>query len=244
MIPEISPEELCAALDCVADDVLQRGNGHGPPIDALAIAKSLALTVVWDDRQSGRARRATIGGSAGIASIFVRHDPRPEREQWAVAHEIGEALAERVFGQLGIDPEEAPRAAREQVANALAGRILLPRDWFGVDAADCRWDLLALKDRYTSASHELIARRMLDFSTPVIIAVYDQNRLSWRKSNTGSRTPRPSPQEVEGRRQAYESGRTIAIAGPPSIRVWPIHEPSWKREIVRVEIDEFGEACG
>jgi predicted transcriptional regulator len=242
MIPEISQEELSAALDSVAADVIQRIALEGSAVDAVAVARSLGLTVVWDDHQSSRARRATIGGGEGIASIFVRHDPRPEREQWAVAHEVGESLAEKVFVQLGIDPQEAPRGAREQIANAIAGRILLPREWFGADADACGWDLIELKERYATASHELIARRMLDFSTPVIIAVYDQNRLSWRKSNAGNRAPKPSSQEIECRLRASETGKPVSMAGPPSIRVWPIHEPQWKREIVRVEIDEFADA--
>jgi hypothetical protein len=241
MLPEIPHEELAAALDSVAIEAIQRVAIDGPPVDAVAIARGLGLTVVWDDKQAGRARRANVGGGAGIASIFVRHDPRPEREQWAVAHEIGESLAEQVFRQLGIEPEDAPRQAREQVANGIAGRLLLPRDWFGADAAACGWDLLELKERYATASHELIARRMLDFSTPVIVGVYDQNRLVWRKTNAGNRVPKPSVQEFECRQQAHETGKVVSVSGPPAVGVWPIHEKDWKREIVRVEIDEFGQ---
>lgn len=236
---EIPQEELSAALDAVAGDALQQTATNGPPIDAVAIAKALGLIVAWDDRQAGRARRAVLGG-AGIASIFVRHDPRPERQQWAVAHEIGESLAERVFRQLGVNPHDAPRQAREQIANGIAGRLLLPRDWFAADAASCRWDLFELKEKYATASHELIARRMLDFSTPVIIGVYDQNRVTWRKSNCGGRAGKPSEQELECRGQAHESSEFVSASGPPTIRVWPIHEPAWKREVVRVELDEFG----
>jgi Zn-dependent peptidase ImmA (M78 family) len=241
MLPDIHPEELSATLDSVALEALQRAAVDNPPIDAVAIAKALGLTVAWDDRQTGRARRAAIGGAAA-ASIFLRHDPRPEREQWAVAHEIGESLCEQVFRQLGIDPQTAPRQAREQIANGIAGRLLLPRDWFANDAAACGWDLFALKEQYSNASHELIARRMLDFSTPVIVGVYDQNRVNWRKANSGSRVPKSSPQEIECRRTAHETGEVASTSGPPTIRAWPIHEAMWKREIVRVELDEFADS--
>ncbi len=119
---------------------------------------------------------------------------------------------------------EAPPRARETVANGLASRLLLPRDWIAVDAAECDWDLIAIKDRYATASHELIARRMLDFQPPVIISVYDQNRLTWRKSNTRWRLPKPCPLEIGCRRRSHDSGMAVYEDGPPVIRAWPIHE--------------------
>ncbi|MEA1952135.1 MAG: ImmA/IrrE family metallo-endopeptidase, partial [Planctomycetota bacterium] len=73
-------------------------------------------------------------------SILLRPDPRAERRQWAVAHEIGEHVAWRVFGRLGVDPREAGPDSRESVANQLAGRLLLPGEWFEADAVACGWD--------------------------------------------------------------------------------------------------------
>src|SRR5262249_33886889 len=144
-----------------------------PPIDVMCVANQLGLAVAWDDRQAGRARLVALAGAAKLApSIFVRHDVRTERQQWAVAHEIGEALSEKIFGQLGVDPSAAPRQAREIVANRIAAAILLPRDSFVADGAALGWDLLALKQRYCTASHELIARRMLDCSVPICVSVY------------------------------------------------------------------------
>ncbi len=243
MLPEIPQEEFAATLDAVATETLAKAGIGEPPIDAVAIAKCLGLAVAWDDRQSGRARIVNLASGGGELgkSIFLRHDERLEREHWAVAHEIGESLAERVFADLGIDPLAAPKHARELVANGIASRLLLPRDMFGVDGAASNWDLLALKDRYTTASHELIARRMLDFPSPVIIAVYDQNRRTWRKTNLPARLPKASPREIECRRQCHELGEMVHCNGSPTIRVWPIHESQWQREIVRVEIDEFAD---
>lgn len=243
MLAEIPLEDLSATLDAVAAEIVEHVAVDEPPVDAVQLARQLGLTVAWDDRQGGRARLVQLSGAGGeqALSILLRHDPRLEREHWAVAHEIGEAAAAQVFARLGVDPREAPRPAREMVANGLASRLLLPRDWLGVDAAACDWDLLAIKDRYATASHELIARRMLDFNPPVIISVYDQNHLTWRKTNARWRLPKPSEQEIACRRRAHESGMAADEAGPPRIRAWPIHEPTWKREIVRVEIDEFAD---
>ena len=84
-----------------------------------------------DDRQQGRARYVRLGSHRAArpkATILLRPDPRCERRQWAVAHEIGEHVAHRVFHLLGIDPREAAPDRRERAANHLAGRLLLPAD--------------------------------------------------------------------------------------------------------------------
>jgi Zn-dependent peptidase ImmA (M78 family) len=239
MLAEIAPAELASAVDHVAANALAAARIGPLPVDAMRVAQQLGLAVAWDDRQAGRARLVKLAAAGRLtAAILMRHDPRAEREQWAVAHEIGEALAESVFGELGVDAREAPRQGRETVANAIARAILLPREFFAIDAAALSWDLPALKERYRTASHELIARRMLDLSPPICISVYDQDRLTWRRSNISGQRPPPSELELNARRRSHESGEAVEF-GPPRIQVWPIHEPAWQREIVRVEIDEF-----
>jgi hypothetical protein len=100
-----------------------------------------------DDRQRGRARLVNLTGASrnDSPSILLKHDPRIERVQWAVAHEIGEALAQRVFAELAVDPALAPEQAREVVANGMASRLLLRGPWFGSDGSECDWDLIRLK---------------------------------------------------------------------------------------------------
>ena len=138
------------------------------------------------DRRSGRQRPA----------ILLRSEPRHERRQWAVAHEIGEHVAYRVFLRVGRRSARGAAQAREAVANNMAGRLLLPTAWFAVDGAACDWDLLILKARYRTASHELIARRMLECRPPVIISIFDHRRMSLRRSNLPGRVPPPSPAEI------------------------------------------------
>ncbi len=243
MLPEVAIEDLAAALDRVAAEILELTSVSEPPVDAVIVARRLGLSVAWDDRQSGRARLVKLAEVRGNQSpaILIKHDPRFERIQWAVAHEIGEACAERAFAELAIDAHEAPRQAREAVANGIANRLLLPTAWLAVDGPECDWDLVAIKERYATASNELIARRMLDFPTPVIVSVYDQDRLTWRRSNAGYRVPKPIPIEIAARRRAHEVAHFVVDDGPPRIRTWPIHEPEWQREIVRVELGEWVE---
>jgi Zn-dependent peptidase ImmA (M78 family) len=129
MLAEISTEELTRTLDEVAAGALSQAGIAEPPVDALRLAQRLGLAVAWDDRQTGRARLVQFAGeqSREMAAVLVRHDPRHERLQWAIAHEVGELLAEKVFAELILDPREAPAQAREFIANALASRLLLPK---------------------------------------------------------------------------------------------------------------------
>ncbi|HEY2759176.1 MAG TPA: ImmA/IrrE family metallo-endopeptidase [Pirellulales bacterium] len=243
MLPEITREELSIVLNVVTAETLAAARILQPPVDCLHVAQALGLALAWDDQQTGRARMVKLasGKTSESASILLKHDPRQERVQWAVAHEIGECLTPRIFDQLGIDVRVMPSQAREQVANGFAARLLLPADWFAADGAESDWDLLELKQRYETASHELIARRMLDFPLPVIISVYDNDRLTWRKSNLAGRWPPPCRREVACRACAHNSGEMVVDDSPPAMRAWSVHEPNWKREIVRLEIDEF--AC-
>lgn len=246
MLAELTPEELAAGLDAIAMKLLVEAGVERPPVDAFRLARALGITVALDDRQLGRARYVRLGGHRAArpqATILLRPEPRPERKQWAVAHEIGEHAAAGAFRALGVDPREALPNSREVVAGQLAGRILLPAPWFAADAADCGWDLLELKARYATASHELIARRMLECRPPVIITIFDHGRLSFRRGNFPGRAPPPSEAEMQCWHVVHEGNQPEqASDGPRTIQAWPVHEEGWKREILRTEVDELGQS--
>ena len=194
-----------------------------------------------DDRQRGRARYVRLRGIRGRKprpTILLRPEPRHERRHWAVAHEIGEHVAYRVFGRLSVDPREAAPNARERVAMYLAARLLLPSPWFAADATTSGWDLLRLKSRYATASHELIARRMLDLGPTVIISIFDLEQLSFRGSNVPGQVPPPSSGEMACWRAVHtRNAPEESTDGPRKIQAWPVHEPGWKREILRTEVE-------
>ncbi len=241
MLAEIAAEELSGCLDEVAAEVIEAADVAEPPVDTLLVADALGITVARDDRQQCRARfvRLRSGGRGRERpTIFLRPEPRLERRYWAIAHEIGEHSAYRVFGKLGIDAREVDPRMREDVANHLAGRILLPVQWFAADGPDCGWDLAELKSRYRSASHELIARRMLEMQPPVIVTIFDNGELYFRRANLPGTVPGPSTVELTCRREANRHDEPQQAAdGPNSVQAWPIHEDGWKREILRTEVD-------
>lgn len=243
MFTGLTREELAAGLDAVAAAVLEEARIAGPPVDVFAVAARLGIAVATDDHQQGRARYVRLGHARPLqprATVLLAPEPRPERRHWALAHEIGEHVAHRAFARLGIDPREVAPRAREQVANSLAGRLLVPGGWLAADGADCDWDLLELKARYGTASHELLARRMLECRPPVIISIFDQGRLGFRRSNVPGRVPPLGPAEAECWQTVHRLGVSQrASEGTRTISGWPVHEPQWKREILRSEVEEY-----
>ncbi|HEX3655696.1 MAG TPA: ImmA/IrrE family metallo-endopeptidase [Pirellulales bacterium] len=248
MLPDIPPTQLAAALDEVVLGLLAAGEMDGPPVDAFRVADAIGVLVARDDGQSGRARYVRLAGQPGkrhtardAPSILIRSDPRPERRQWAVAHELGEHLAHEVFARLAVDPIDAPPAAREAIANYLASRLLLPTHWFSAISRTCDWALPNLKEAFVTASNELIARRMLDFEPAACISIYDHGRLTCRWANRPGRPPPPTFLERECQLAAHQSGKTVTKMGELlRVRAWPIHEPDWKREILRCEAPNPG----
>ena len=247
MLSEIPEDEFAAAIDACAAEVLWEAGVIEPPVDTLAVAERLEIIVARNVLMPYRGRFVRLAGQSGCNrgqdTIAVATAERPEREQWAVAHEIGESVAYRVFDRLGVSFDDSLSTAREQVANRLANALLLPRRWFAADGLDHDWDLLELKERYITASHELIARRMLDMRPPIVVTVCDQGHIHWRRSNASNRPP----QMLEEERDVWQIVHRTGVAagdvldgetGLARVRAWPIHEPGWKREILRSEIAE------
>lgn len=223
---------LNSAIHAVAGEIIHAAGVTEPPVDALAVARHLGLAVLVDDRTSGRARTVRLKHRAAAAGcVLLRPEPRSQRRQWAVAHEIGEQLAGEIFARAALDVDEMPEL-REQAANRFAAHLLLPGDWFTADGRELDWNLAALKERYHTASHELIARRMLELGPPAIVSIFDQGRLYLRHGGHG-RPPPLTPLETECWRAVHAGGHFIEQrAGQLHIRGWAIHEPEWLREIL------------
>ncbi|MSR56569.1 MAG: ImmA/IrrE family metallo-endopeptidase [Planctomycetaceae bacterium] len=222
---------LAEPLDVAVARVLRKASIEAPPVDVIQLARSMGISVVFDASQQPRGRTARL---AGRTSIFIRPDERMERTQWTVAHEMGEILAHEIVCDFGAEPTEIDPRTREQTANLAAARLLLPTNWFTADADEAGGDLLILKHRYTTASHELIAFRLLDLPLPTVITVFDQGRQTRRQGNlTGRSEPLDRFEQAcwldvrrFGRSQRFETiGRVV--------QGWPIHEPGWQREILR-----------
>ncbi len=218
------------AIDQLVAEVLAQAGWTEPPIDVVALAKRLGMSIAVDSRQEPRGRHMRIDGRT---AIFVRPEPRPERLQWTVAHEIGESLAHRL--QTRQSANDLADGEREQRANQLATRLLLPRGWFERDARDCRNDLFELKKLYSTASHELIAWRLLDGDEPAVTTVIDQGRMTRRRGNLPGRLPPWTTGERACLVEVQATGRPARRDEREfQVTAWPVHEPGWRREIVRL----------
>ena len=224
----------------VAAELLRECGIVAPPVDARDLVPCLGLPVLRGGEHSGWRRTGRIGGHE---SAVLRPDEGIERNQWALAREIGDCRAWQVFDLVEVDPRETSNRQREQVANLLASCLLLPEEWFERDAAVLDGDVLELKRMYSTASHELILMNLLRLRQLTLVSVFDQGELVRRRGN-GQLTP-PSLLPVE--RQAWSivraSGRpSEASAEGVRVQCWSVTEGGWQRELMRttalVDIDE------
>jgi hypothetical protein len=83
-------------------------------------------------------------------------------------------------------------------------------------------------------------------SPGVIITLADHGKQVWRRSNRHFRTPPMTPPEIDAWKVAHNQNqpawceRQELPEGIEDVRAWPVHEPEWKREIIRTALaDEW-----
>jgi Zn-dependent peptidase ImmA (M78 family) len=237
MQDDLPREDVVAVVDQLVEELLEAADVKEPPVDAIALAqRHLGMVICLDKRQAqrGRAQRAQ-----GTKQIYLRPEPTEERHQWTVAHEIGEHLKVELLQRLGLVPAETRGMTGESLANLFAYRLLVPGCWFRGEAPAADYDVLELKKRYRTASHEVIAWRFLDLPSPCIVTIVDNDHIHRRRSNTVRIKKELAPAEQKCQRHVHEQGRPrIVRADGWTVQGWPVHQPDWKREILRSVVDE------
>jgi Zn-dependent peptidase ImmA (M78 family) len=237
MLDDMQREDVVGVVDHMVEELLEAAGVSAPPVDAIALAqRRLGMVVCLDKRQSqrGRAQR-----SRGKAQIFLRPEPREERHQWTVAHEIGEHIKPELLARLAIEPGQTKAMTGESLANLFAYRLLVPSCWFNTDAKAFHYDLLKLKPRYGTSSHEVIALRFLDLPEPCVVTIVDNEHVSRRRSNGPRITRELLPAEQTCQQYVNRHGRPKVIrAAGVTVQGWPVHSPEWKREILRSVFDD------
>ena len=233
---DLQREEIGSVIDDTIANLLMAAHVEAPPVDAIALARGhLGMEICLDRRQPqrGRAHRA-----AGHKHIYLRPEPSVERHQWTVAHEIGEYFKPALLERLGVEPERTRVMAGESLASLFAYHLLVPACWFSSDAPLLAYDLLELKKRYATASHEVIACRLLDLPQPCIIAIVDNEHVHRRRSNAW-----PVRKQLEGAEQKcqeyvhyFSRPRRVQENGW-TVQCWPIHQADWKREVLRSVVE-------
>jgi Zn-dependent peptidase ImmA (M78 family) len=236
MTEDLPRDEVVAVVDRAVRELLEAAGVVEPPVDAITLAqRHLGMVVCLDRRQPQRGRAQRAGGRR---QIFLRPEPTEERHQWTVAHEIGEHVKASLLQRLGLAPEQTRAMAGESLANLFAYRLLVPTGWLAADAPALDYDVLELKQRYRTSSHEVLALRLLDLPEPCIITILDNDHIHRRRSNAWRVRRELAPPEQQCQRYVhyYSRPRVVAEAGW-TVQGWPVHQADWKREILRSVVD-------
>jgi hypothetical protein len=235
MSEDLMREEVHHLVDRVVEEVLERAGLAAPPVDALALVRHLRLPVNPEDLlQTGRAKRTRGGRQAAPMA-----EASAEQQQWVAAHAIGEHFKPTLLERLGVTPEQARGLGGGSLVNLFAQHLLAPACWFGGDARACAYDLPQLKDRYPTASHELLALRLLDLAEPCIITIVDNEHIHRRRSNAWPVRRELSEPERQCQRYVHEYSRPRVVrAAGWTVQGWPVHQTDWKREILRSVVED------
>jgi hypothetical protein len=235
MNDDLTREDVAQRADRIVDDLLTAAGVTQPPVDALAVARHLGMTIREEEanESQGRPRRKA---AAGV--LVIARDGSEECRQWTAAQAVGERLKPDLMRRLGLDPA-APRAfSGESFADMIARRLLTPTAWFSHDARAAGWDVPEVQRLYTTASLELTAWRLLDLTEPCIITLIESDHIQRRRSNAWrvNKTLQPAERECQRYVHVFSRPRTVAADGW-TVQGWPLHKPDWKREILRSVVE-------
>lgn len=226
MNENLTREEIHHAVDRFVEDLLAEAGQIAPPADALALLRKLGLAIRPDPPRRGK------------PTAMPPTEASEESRQLKAAIQLGEHVKPALLQRLGLSP--GPRASMGlSLPNLFAHHFLAPSCWYACDARAADWDILDLKRSYSTATHELLAWRLLDLPEPCAITVVDDDRVTGRRGNAWrvNRILAEAEQECQRYVHHYSRPRRV-VSGAWTVQGWPIHRPDWKREILRSVVEE------
>lgn len=218
-------QEIKEFVEREARTLLERCHIDRPPVDTFSMAEFLGLGVQIDSslKARGYSRRRWDIRTVVVGS---KNPGKSERKHFTIAHEIGETLLAGKVSERFL----------EDASNHMAISLLMPGEWFSRDAEETTFDLFRLKERYSTASHEVIAFRMLELR-PMIVTIFDNNRLYRRKSSYPMPVDKLYPLEGQCLKGVMEKAEVMELEDE-RLRVWgwPVFREDWKRVILRTEL--------
>lgn len=202
-----------AELEGIAVRALEEMN-RAAPVDLFDLARDHGFEIRFSSE-------ASLCGNV----IHVDQSQRPERQRRHVGHELAHALLE----DAGLDPED------ERAADYLAAAMALPWSEFRRDVRLVGRNPWLLKERHPLASHEAIARRIIEVCDPGVLWVWDlgpgpRDENLYKIISPGWRWPLRDPTPIE--RSAMQGA--LDAGGKPSepiggILAWAVVEPPRRR---------------
>jgi hypothetical protein len=215
MNEDLTREDVHHAADLLVEELLGAAGVTRPPVNAVDVAQRHLKIALREPAPSA---------------------PRGSEEsrQWAAAQAVSERLKPDLLRRLGFDPASRPSLPGESLAGLLARLLLTPTSWFAGDARACGWDVPEIKNLYATAGYEVVAWRLLDLPEPCVITIIENDHVHRRRSNTWRVNKTLQPAERECQRYVHHYSRPrVVSAGGWTVQGWPLHEPDWKREILR-----------
>lgn len=238
---DFSQDELFDVIDRLVNTLLERAGVTESPVDALAIAEEhlgIPVQVVEpvEDDERGRPRPRPRPHGSGIV---LSAEMGPEQQQKAAADGVARTLMPDILRRLDIAPGTENKQFAVHLRGLIAARLLIPTRLFRSAASRCKYDVLALKAAFVTATTEAVALRLLDLEEPCVIAIVDDGVVATRRGNRTAETKRLTVAEQE----CVE--RVMALDLPHRTRRegwtaqgWPVLGRAFRRIIVRAVPDD------
>jgi hypothetical protein len=218
-------DEREAIIEQTVARLLAAARVERPPVDPEQIARALKINVLDRDLPM---RRGQSYRYCGMKFVDIGRTGRAERRNFTLAHEIME---------LELPETITDKPMRHEIAVRGAAALLCPTPFFQEACAGDSFDLFDLKEAFSTASHEVIALRSLDFA-PAIVTVFDNGRLVNRQTSYPFGSQPVSPQERRLMRRVMRSGRVERDAWDAgSAAGYPVFEKDFRRVILRTVLD-------
>lgn len=239
---DFSQEELLEAVERLVAGMLERAGVSAPPVDALTIAEThLGIPIEWvepaEEDESGRRRpRSRASSGSGIA---LATDMNDEQQQRVAADGIARFLLPDIYRKLNVEPGSESKQFAAHVRGLTAARILIPTRLLKSALRECKYDVLALHQRFTTTSMEAVAARLLDLEEPIVITTVDDGVVASRRSNRF-----PVTRKLETAEQECVD-RIMELDLPHRARVgewtawgWPVPNRPFRRILLRAVYDD------
>lgn len=221
-------EERDAIIEATVERLLASAGIDRPPVDPERIARAARINVLDRDLPQ---RRGQSYRYRGMKSVDLGRADRAERRNFTLAHEIME---------LELPSTASDKQAKHETAMRGAAALLCPARFLRAclrEASAAPFDLFRLKAVFSTASHEVVALRSLDF-TEAIITVFDNGRLVNRQTSYPFGIQPVTRQERDLMRRAIRSGDVCEATWPGVFAAaYPIFDNAIKRVILRTTLD-------
>lgn len=221
--------------------LLEQAGIRFPPIQVREVAGFLGYEVESDPKYPQLSGHEMVSGTW---RIIVRPPVRPERESFAIAHEMAHI---HWMDEIHHNGDPSLGGKLEYFCNKFASLLIVPYYWFKDDARETGYDLFELKKIYTTASHELLANRLAGLRQTVVTIFDDdgnEKRVTRRFTASGNAPVKLSKAETQIIKDVCWSGSVIEKTGTVredgrfervKLKAYPVFEGEWKRVIVFME---------